>query len=147
MRTLENKEYIKCGFEIVVSLVDCECGWSLWSDKWKRDSNGPIVSDGEQFDCDWYSIGQLNKGNDMTVARAQKEFEADRYRFDTSLKIEIYKNGIELLSDHVIGSDFSFDDDYTLEQSFNNLINDHLDDESYIKEAKQVLTDLLSDVE
>lgn len=146
MTTLASNSFIKCGFEVEVSLLDLECGMSDFSNKWKRDDDGPIVTlGGDRWNCEYFTIGKLKDGFDATVQSAQNEFDRDCDAFDVSLVITVSKNGIELHADHVVGSEYNYIDETTPEALLEDLYNDYGElAEPQIIEAKKVLEGLFN---
>lgn len=143
---LEKKEINQDGFTIVISLIaDYNSGFTQFSDKWTRDNNGLIIGDDDlRWGCTWYDIGQLNKGNDITVYKAQKEFNRDCNAFDVLLNITVLKNNIELINDVIIGDDHSYDDERTSLELMNYLISDYLDVSYHLDSAKKIIKELMS---
>jgi len=143
-QVLANKSFIHCGFEVEYILTALYShGYTGFSEKWQQSENGPVKADDDRrYDTDYYSIGQLNKGNDVTVKKAQEEFDRDCNAFDISLNVSILKNGIELYEEVVINSDYSHDDKYDIDQIIVELIKDYSDINSYIEDANRVLVKL-----
>ena len=143
---LESKVFNRDGLKIKVSLVaDYQSGFTQFRDKWSRCNDGLVIcSDGYNFDCNWYSIGQLNKGNDVTKYQAQKEFDRDCNAFDVLLNVTISKNEIELLDQVVIGGDHSWDDKNTPKELMEYLISDYLDLDHLLLEVKETLSKLVA---
>ena len=145
MNILASRSFIKCGFEISLELKQYD-NLSEFDHKWKRDPDGLVKSDYGCFNCSYYTIGKLKDGFDCTVASAQKDFNRDCHAFDVHLFITVSKNGIELIDDPIVGSDYNFDDDLTPEQLLEYLYNYHGDlAENQIKEAKEILKSLCED--
>ena len=143
---LKSKSSIYLGFEVVYTLTALyECGYSGFNEKWTQTEVGSVVADdGRKFNCSFYKIGQLNKGNDVTVYKAQEEFDRDCTAFDICIDVSILKNGVELFRDTIINSDYSHEDKYTVDKCLDDLLLDYSDIESYIGEAQRVLTRLLN---
>ena len=143
---LESKVFNRDGFEIEVNLVaDYQNGFTQFSDKWSRCTEGLVVcDDGYKFDCNWYSIGQLNKGNDVTTYRAQKEFDRDCKAFDVLLTVTISKNEIELLDQVIIGDNYSWDDKSTPLELMEYLLSEYLDLDYLLVEVKETLSKLVA---
>lgn len=144
MYILAKKEYIKCGFEIIIKLEEGQEGWSQFADKWVLDGNGPVIGiDGQRWKCDWYSIGKIEEGNGMTVRQARMEFKSDCERFDTYLTINVLKNGIPLVNEYIVTGDYSFLDNRSEDQAISDLITNCLNDMEYIEQANGILKSLL----
>lgn len=143
---LESKVFNRDGFEIEVSLVaDYQSGFTQFRDKWSRCNDGLVICDeGYNFGCNWYSTGQLNKGNDVTKYQAQKEFDRDCNAFDVLLEVTISKNDIELLDQVVISDNYSWDDKNTPKELMEYLMSDYLDLDYLLVEVKETLSKLVA---
>lgn len=107
---LASKTIEKNGFEFKLDVLSyADCGMSSFDDKWIRDVNGPIQGSNDNFDCTWYEIG-----SDLTIEQAQEDFDRDVQAFDVHLFVTVSKNGIELINDPVIGSDYNYCEDANL---------------------------------
>ena len=144
---IASKTFIKCGFEIDLVLKQYDF-LSFFNDKWINDQEGLIIgNDGQRWSCTYYTTGRLRDGFDLTVARSQKDFDRDCHAFDVHLFITVSKNGIELVDDPIIGSDYNYDDDQTPDQILENLYSEHGDGaENQISQAKEILKSLVGDL-
>ena len=133
---LASKTIEKNGFEFRLDLLSyADCGMSSFDDKWILDVNGPIQGDDNNFDCTWYDIG-----SDLTIKQAQADFDRDVQAFDVHLFINVSKNGIELINDPVIGSDYNYCEDADL--LLNDLIG-HVDFNDYCSQAENKVFELI----
>ena len=141
METLITKKIIKSGFEIVTSIINCNVGLSYFNDKWNRSVDGEVKSeDGTKWTCNYFTIGQLNKGFDATFNSAQIEFNRDCEAFDIVLNVQVLKNGIELIEQSIIGSDYSTSEN--IGELLDYLTSDNLNVEQLINEAKSIILEL-----
>lgn len=107
---LASKTIEKNGFDFKLDLLSyADCGMSSFDDKWIRNVDGPIRGSNDNFDCTWYDIG-----SDLTIEQAQEDFDRDVQAFDVHLFVAVSKNGIELINDPVIGSDYNYSEDADL---------------------------------
>ncbi len=136
--TLSIKEINKSGFDITIEL-QAQDFLTDFNNKWKRDHSGLIVgSDGTNWDTDYYTIGTLKHGADVTTYMAQKEFNRDCEAFDISLIITVFKNGVELATEYVINADYNYNDEETPDQVLERLYLDYGNNsEDQIKEAQE----------
>ena len=133
------------GFTVTIELTDLQYGLSDFHNKWTRDVNGKITGDdGSKWNCEHFSIGQLNQGNDVTVASAQKEFDRDCHAFDVALSVSISKCDVDLFEEDVICSDYSYDDKETPSEVAQHLYDNYADINSYIESAQNKLAELFS---
>ena len=128
MNILTTKTIEISGLTFIYSLVDLEIGMQEFSSKWELSEHGEVYIDNNRFTCNYYTIGK-----DCTVEQAQEEIERDQYAFDVSLKLEVFKNNTSVLEeDHIICSNYSYDDEMSPEEFLDYLINDYADANSYL---------------
>ena len=133
---LASKTIEKNGFEFKLDLLSCaDCGMSSFDDKWIRNADGPIQGSNDNFDCTWYDIG-----SDLTIEQAQEDFDRDNQAFDVHLFVTVSKNGIELINDPVIGSDYNYSEDEDL--LLDDLI-EYVDFDDYCSQAEAKVFDLI----
>ncbi|MCJ8334851.1 MAG: hypothetical protein MJH10_11470 [Epibacterium sp.] len=146
MTTLMTSKTIQLdGFTVTITLTDLQCGLTDFNNKWTRDVNGKIAGrDGDVWDCEYFSIGQLNKGNDVTVTTAQKEFDRDCHAFDVALNVSISKCDVSLFDEDVIGSDYNYNDKETPSEVAQHLYDNYANINSYIESAQNKLAELFS---
>ena len=128
------------GFELVYSLVTFYDDAGL-AGKWilsdYADSD-TITIEGQHWRCDYFTIGE-----DVTRGSAVKEFYRDGSAFDVFLYASVSKCGVELFSDYVISTDYSYRDGDEGDL-FNDLLNAYSDDDEYIAQAKNKLMELIA---
>lgn len=133
MNTLATKTLEVSDLTFVYSLVDLEIGMQEFSSKWELSEHGEVYIDNHRFTCNYYTIGE-----DCTVEQAQQEIERDQYAFDVSLNLKVFKNNISVLKeDHIICSDYSYNDVISPEEFLDYLINDYADTNSYLYSANE----------
>lgn len=133
---LATKTVEKHGFEFKLDLLSyADCGMTSFDEKWVRDDNGEIEGSHCNFDCTWYEVG-----SDVTIEQAQEDFNRDVEAFDVHLFVTVSKNGIELINDPVVGSDYNYCEDVDL--LLDNLIG-HVNFEEYVKQAKSEMVNLI----
>lgn len=133
---LASKTTEKNGFEFRLDLLSyADCGMTSFDDKWIRDINGPIRGSNDNFDCNWYDIG-----SDLTIEKAQEDFDRDVQAFDVHLFITVSKNGIELINDPVIGSDYNYCED--ADPLLDDLIG-YVDFDDYCSQAEVKVFELI----
>ena len=146
MTTLITSKTIQIdGFTVTITLTDLQCGLSDFNNKWTRDINGKITGgDGDKWDCNYFSIGQLNNGNDATVASAQKEFDRDCTAFDVVLSVTISKCDVVFFDETVICSDYNYDDKDTPNEVLQHLYDEYADIKAYIQASQNKLNELFN---
>ena len=133
MNTLDTKTLEISDLTFVYSLVDLEMGMQEFSSKWELSEHGEVYLDNNRFTCNYYTIGE-----DCTVEQAQQEIERDRYAFDVSLNLEVFKNNTSVLEeDHIVCSDYSYNDEMSPKEFLDYLINDYADTNSYLYSANE----------
>lgn len=136
MDILATQEKIVNGLTFKLDLVGYpEEGMSSFNDKWRLDENGLINGNDSKYTCTWFTIGKLKDGFDVTQASAQKEFNRDCNAFDVSLRVTTLKNGIEILNQHIVSSDFNYSEceKELLNDLMENLDYEYLHGESLVK--------------
>ena len=133
MNTLATKTLEISGLTFVYSLVDLEMGMQEFGSKWELSEHGEVCLDNNRFTCNYYTIGK-----DCTVEQAQQEIERDQYAFDVSLNLKVFKNNVSVLKeDHIICSDYSYNDEISPSEFLDYLINDYADTETYLYSANE----------
>ena len=129
------------GFVIESCLRNLESGMLGFNDKWVRSNDGEVQGDRQKWTCNYYSIGQLNKGFDSTKAMSQRDFERDCEAFEVALEITVSKADVTLVNDMPITTNFNYDDGDPV-KLLNELSSDvNIDD--YIKQANTTIQQLL----
>ena len=142
MNTLATKTLEISGLTFIYSLVDLEMGMEEFSSKWELSEHGEVYLDNNRFTCNYYTIGK-----DCTVEQAQQEIERDRYAFDVSLNLKVFKNNISVLKeDHIVCSDYSYNDVISPEEFLDYLINDYADTETYLESVDENIKNIIANL-
>ena len=125
MTTVLSTKTVKHGkYAFIFELISFDYGWDGFSDKWVRSESGLIVGErGTTWDCNWYTVGE-----DLTVEQAQQEFNRDINAFDVGLSVKVDYNNICTVYDALlITSDYSYDDEQSVEELLEYLVNSEVD--------------------
>ena len=142
MNTLATKTLEISGLTFVYSLVDLEMGMQEFSSKWELSEHGEVYLDNNRFTCNYYTIG-----HDCTIEQAQQEIERDRYAFDVSLNLEVFKNNISVLEEeYIICSNYSYEDEMSPEEFLDYLIYDYADTNSYLCSANENIKNIIDNL-
>ena len=142
MNTLATKTLEISGLTFIYSLVDLEMGMQEFSSKWELTEYGEVYLDNNRFTCNYYTIGK-----DCTIEQAQQEIERDRYAFDVSLNLEVFKNSISVLKEkYIICSDYSHDDEMSPGEFLDYLINDYADAETYLESVDENIKNIIENL-